>query len=119
MSGGGFTPGDATRRTQLAIERTQLAWWRTGLTSLAVAIGVGRVVPELNDASEEWPYVALGLGFALYAIAAIWFGGRRGQVSPATIAEGKPIEPLHAATTLLTVAGAVLAVATAVLIVLG
>src|SRR4249920_3427477 len=38
---------DATRRTHLANERTQLAWWRTGLTALAVALGVGRVVPEL------------------------------------------------------------------------
>jgi inner membrane protein YidH len=115
----GFTPGDATRRTQLAVERTQLAWWRTGLTALAVAIGVGRVVPELNDASREWPYVALGVGFALYAIAAIWFGGRRGQVPPRSLAEGEPIAPLRAATFVLTVAGAALALATAVLIVLG
>ena len=26
---------DATRRTRLASERTELAWWRTGLTVLA------------------------------------------------------------------------------------
>ena len=32
---------DATRRTRLANERTYLAWWRTGLTALAVGIGVG------------------------------------------------------------------------------
>ena len=29
---------DATRRTRLANERTYLAWWRTGLTSLAVSL---------------------------------------------------------------------------------
>ena len=40
---------DATRRTYLASERTELAWWRTGLTALAVALGVGRVVPGLDE----------------------------------------------------------------------
>ena len=39
--------GDA-RRTSLANERTQLAWWRTGLTALAVALAVGRLVPEIG-----------------------------------------------------------------------
>jgi putative membrane protein len=38
---------DATRRTLLASERTELAWRRTGLTALAVALAVGRVVPGL------------------------------------------------------------------------
>ena len=37
---------DATRRTRLANERTYLAWWRTGLTALAVGIGIGKLVPE-------------------------------------------------------------------------
>jgi putative membrane protein len=32
---------DATRRTLLANERTYLAWWRTGLTSLAVSLAAG------------------------------------------------------------------------------
>ena len=48
---------DATRRTLLASERSELAWWRTGLTALAVALGVGRVVPELNRSAVRWPYV--------------------------------------------------------------
>jgi inner membrane protein YidH len=39
---------DARRRTYLAGERTQLAWWRTSLTALGVALGVGGVVPELG-----------------------------------------------------------------------
>ena len=37
---------DVTRRTWLAAERTWLAWWRTGIGASAVAIGVGRIVPE-------------------------------------------------------------------------
>jgi putative membrane protein len=61
------SPGDvdATRRTYLASERTELAWRRTGLTALAVALGVGRVVPGLDDGSTRWPYEPAGAGVAL------------------------------------------------------
>ena len=48
---------DAARRTRLANERTYLAWWRTGLTSIAVCVGLGRIVPGVTDVTE-WPYVA-------------------------------------------------------------
>jgi uncharacterized membrane protein YidH (DUF202 family) len=46
---------DATRRTRLADERTELAWWRTGLTALAVALAVGRVIPGLDDEPRDVP----------------------------------------------------------------
>jgi putative membrane protein len=59
----------ADRRTSLAVERTELAWWRTGLTALAVAIGIRRVVPELSDTVTRWPYAVVGVGFAAYGIA--------------------------------------------------
>jgi putative membrane protein len=64
-------------RTGLAVERTMLAWWRTALTALAVALGVGRLLPELSGDSRTWPYVALGLGFAVYAIGLFGFGTAR------------------------------------------
>jgi putative membrane protein len=67
----------ADRRTSLAGERTLLAWWRTGLTSIAVALGVGRLLPELARHSTRWPYAALGVGFALYGIAMFLSGTRR------------------------------------------
>ena len=35
---------DASRRTRLASERTELAWWRTGLTALAFALGIAVVI---------------------------------------------------------------------------
>jgi putative membrane protein len=53
---------EAPRRTQLAAERTWLAWWRTGLAATVAAIGVGRVLPELISGST-WPYVVLGTGY--------------------------------------------------------
>lgn len=69
----------ADRRTGLAVERTQLAWWRTGLTSLAVAIGVDRVVPELSDSDTTWPYAVVGIAFAVYGIVLFAQGTQRGR----------------------------------------
>jgi len=69
---------DATRRTRLANERTYLAWWRTGLTALAVAVGVGRLVPAHTDASK-WPYETVGALFGVLGIAFIWFGYARAR----------------------------------------
>jgi putative membrane protein len=56
--------GDALRRTRLANERTYLAWWRSALTALAVAVGTGRIAPGLAGGAV-WPYRALGAAFAL------------------------------------------------------
>jgi inner membrane protein YidH len=55
---------DALRRTRLANERTYLAWWRSALTALAVAIATGRIAPGLAGGAE-WPYRALGAAFAV------------------------------------------------------
>ena len=67
----------ADERTTLAAERTLLAWWRTGMAALAVALGVGRVLPVLAPNATRWPYVVLGSGFALYGIAMFLLGTRR------------------------------------------
>src|SRR3954447_22403228 len=80
---------DASRRTYLAGERTQLAWWRTGLTALAVALGVGRVVPELSGEVERWPYVIAGVGFALWGILAIAYGTANREAMTRALREGK------------------------------
>jgi uncharacterized membrane protein YidH (DUF202 family) len=68
---------DIDRRTSLAGERTLLAWWRTGFTAIAVALAVGRVLPELANNHTHWPYIVVGIGFALYGIVLIVFGTRR------------------------------------------
>ena len=64
---------DATRRTRLANERTYLAWWRTGLTALAVAVGIGRVAPEVSHAAK-WPYEVTGAGFGVLGIVLLVLG---------------------------------------------
>jgi putative membrane protein len=55
---------DATRRTRLANERTFLAWWRTSMATLGLAIASGKLLPEVSD-PPHWPYVTLGLVFAV------------------------------------------------------
>lgn len=67
---------EATRRTHLALERTLLAWWRSGLAAMAVALAVGRLLPTLLSASAS-PFAALGVGFALLALAFIVYGSLR------------------------------------------
>jgi uncharacterized membrane protein YidH (DUF202 family) len=100
-----MTEDDA--RTQLAVERTMLAWWRTGLASLAVALAVGRLLPEISREETTWPYVTLGLAFASYACGLFIYGTARGALSSARPSAG-----------VVAVAGGglVLAVATIVLI---
>jgi putative membrane protein len=76
--------GDATRRTWLANERTWLAWVRTGLTATAVALAVGKVVPELANESTAWPFQALGAGYALLGLLMVGYGFvRRDEVDRA------------------------------------
>jgi putative membrane protein len=109
---------DATRRTLLANERTELAWWRTGLTALAVALAVGRVVPELNHTSLRWPYMVAGVGFALWGILALSYGSARRASIDRVLETGRFPEPPRWAIRALTVGGVVLGLLTAVLILL-
>lgn len=60
-------PDDVTRRTHLANERTYLAWWRTALASIAVGIGVGRILPEVVGGTV-WPYAAVGVAWLAIGI---------------------------------------------------
>lgn len=111
--------GDATRRTRLAGERTQLAWWRTGLTSLAVGIGIGRVVPELNGSIETWPYVALGVGFGIYGVVLFAYGNLRGRALDDAVTHGGYSQLGRRANLALALGGIVLGVATSLLILFG
>jgi putative membrane protein len=80
--------GDATRRTWLASERTVLAWLRTGLTATAVALGVGKVIPDLSDGSS-WPFVVLGAGYAVLGVVIVLYGLRRGREVDRAIRAGE------------------------------
>ena len=69
---------DVTRRTWLAAERTWLAWWRTGIGASAVAIVVGRILPELTHGAR-WPFRVLGIAYGAIAVAVLVIGAVRQQ----------------------------------------
>ena len=79
---------DATRRTQLANERTYLAWWRTGLTALAVSFGAGRLVPELAG-GPSWPFELIGVAFALVGITFMTYGYVRHRTVDVALSRGE------------------------------
>jgi putative membrane protein len=107
---------DATRRTRLANERTYLAWWRTGLTALAVAVGIGRIVPEVAN-TTRWPYELLGVGYGLLGVAFMVAAFLRTREIEQALDSGG-FAPLHATFLFaLTAAGLVLGALTVVVIV--
>jgi putative membrane protein len=106
---------DATRRTRLANERTYLAWFRTGLTALAVALAAGKVIPELAKAESRWPYEILGAGFALFGILCIGYGLIRDRQVERALMHGEFTPSDRRATLGLTCFGVVLGVFTMIL----
>ena len=107
---------DATRRTRLANERTYLAWWRTGLTALAVSLAAGRVVPTLSH-KTAWPYEIVGAGFAVLGIACIVNAYQREREIDRALTEGRFANMDSRMTLILTTAGVVLGALTLALIV--
>jgi uncharacterized membrane protein YidH (DUF202 family) len=68
--------GDPSRRTFLASERTLLAWWRTSLGAVGVALAVGRLLPSVAHLKRE-PFVALGVAWGVLACGLLVFGSWR------------------------------------------
>jgi uncharacterized membrane protein YidH (DUF202 family) len=108
---------EVDRRTNLAGERTLLAWWRTGFTAIAAALALGRVVPALVPDGTRWPYVLVGLGFALYGIALILFGTRRIHRLNVDLGLGETARGEERPLLALAAVGVLLGVATIVLII--
>jgi putative membrane protein len=106
---------DASRRTRLANERTYLAWWRTALTTFAVALGTGKLIPELADV-PRWPYTALGMGFTILGLAFLAYGFRRHEQVERALARREYAPPDHRLLVGLTAAGVVLGLALAAVI---
>lgn len=110
---------DATRRTRLANERTFLAWWRSGLTAFAVAIGAGKLVPAVADDVDAWPYELLGAGFALLGVAFVGYGWVRQRAVERALAAGSYAPPSGLAVALFTVGGVVLGLGVLLVVMFG
>lgn len=107
---------DATSRTRLANERTYLAWWRTGLTSLAVGVGTGKIAPEIAGGTG-WPYVTVGALFTVLGVAFIAYGFLRLREVEAAVARGGFAPPDDRVIAVLTAAGVLLGLLTLALLV--
>jgi putative membrane protein len=99
--------GDATRRTRLANERTYLAWWRTGLASLAVGLGAGKLVPALAP-GVQWPYTIVGIGFAGIGVIFIGYAFIRHRRVDRALARGEFAPPEERLIAVLAVIGVLL-----------
>ena len=107
---------EGSRRTYLANERTELAWWRTGLTALAVSLGVGRLIPELGG-GPNWPYAVIGAGYAVLGTGFIVYGSWRERTVRRALEHGEFAYPDARVFGLLTALAVVLGLATFVLVV--
>jgi inner membrane protein YidH len=108
---------DATRRTRLANERTYLAWWRTGLTTLAVSFAAGKLVPELSS-GPNWPFELIGIVFAVVGVAFIAYGYVRYRDVEDALARGDYASLPGRAAISFAAAGALLGIATVALVLL-
>ena len=105
----------APRRTWLAAERTYLAWLRTGLGALGLALAVGRLLPALIDA-DHVAFGLLGAGYAALGVFLLVLAAYRAQRTRTALANDRPLPTDYWAIWVLTAASIVLAVATIILI---
>lgn len=111
--------GDGVRRAQMAAERTYLSWWRTALATVAMAVAIARVLPDILGAHSTWPYLVVGGAWGLLAVAIAAHAPVRQRQLRRAIDDGTYAHPDRAALIVLGVGGVVLVAASALLAVIG
>ena len=91
---------------------------RQALATVAVALAIGRVLPEVLPAGTTWPYVVVGTGWGVLAVAIAAYAPIRQRTLRRAIAEGGYAYPHTAMLSALSVGGVVLTIASVVLIVI-
>jgi uncharacterized membrane protein YidH (DUF202 family) len=108
--------GDGQRRAHLAAERTYLSWWRTSLATLAVALAIGKVLPDLLESGTAWPYLVVGIAWGLLAATLAVYGFLRQRALHASIDTGGFVQPHPLVLNILSAAGVMLIVVSALLV---
>ena len=106
----------ALRRTSLSSERTYLAWFRTGLGMIGVALAVGRLIPALVSGSHV-AYATLGAGYGVLGAFMIVYALLRTRRIAAALAVDGPVAPEWGALALVTAVSLALAMVTIVMVV--
>lgn len=107
---------DGSRRTALANERTYLAWWRSGLSAIALAVAIGAVLPQLTGVEGGAGLVAVGVGFGVLGVAVVLYGAVRERAVANALAAGGYAPLSRFAPVLLASAAALLGVAAVVVV---
>lgn len=105
----------APRRTLLAAERTYLAWLRTGMGAVGLALAVGRLLPVLIGGSHR-AYALLGAGYGLLGVFLIAYALFRARQLQKNLRMGADLALDWWALVVVTAGGLVLAVATLVMV---
>jgi putative membrane protein len=100
----------------MAAERTWLAWWRTALAATAGALAVGRLAPEVLHVAP-WPYIVLGCGYGVLAIALLLVGATRQRNLQRAVEAGEQAPLPYALIVAFTLSGSALALMTIVLVI--
>jgi uncharacterized membrane protein YidH (DUF202 family) len=118
-AGQGAAPvtGAAARQVRLANERTYLAWGRTALAFFALALAVGRIVPELEGAKSRWPFEVIGSAYALLGVMIALYGLHRHRVVEHSVLTGDLAEPSAVLLTVLSGLTALVGLATFVVLI--
>ena len=106
----------APRRTMLAAERTYLAWLRTGLGVIGLALAVGRLLPALLTGSSHRGYALLGVGYGVLGLFFIAYALVRARRLESALARRERVTLDWWALVVITAATLALAVATIALV---
>ena len=106
----------APRRTYLAAEHTYLAWLRSGLTSVGIALAVGRLIPALIDVSQA-AFAVLGIGYGLLGVFLIVYAAVSARRIRQALDADRPLPSDGIAILTTTVGALVLAAITMVMLV--
>jgi uncharacterized membrane protein YidH (DUF202 family) len=109
--------GDSDRQVRLANDRTYLAWGRTALAFFALALAVGRIIPELDRSVSRWQFEVIGCAYATLGVVFVLYGLHRHRVVQRAAVTGGFVDASGPLLVVLSVLTAIVGVATFVVLI--